>query len=70
MSYLTVGSVSGAPGRNPEEPEQLLWIALGRHTVVHSQYTFSITDGELDLLFLQELPKADKTAQDYKISTK
>ena len=57
MSYLTAGSVSGAQGKNPEEFEQLLWIALDRHTAESSQCTFSITGGELDLLFLQEPPK-------------
>lgn len=58
MSYLTAGSVSGAQGKNLEESEQLLWIALDRHTAERNQCTFSIAGGELDLLFLQELPKA------------
>lgn len=56
MSYLAAGFVSGAEGKNPEEFEQLPWIALDRHTDGHNQCTFSIAGGELDLLFLQEPP--------------
>lgn len=58
MSYLSADSASGAQGKNLVEFEQLLGIALDRHIAEHNQCTFSTAGGELDLLFLQEPPKA------------
>lgn len=68
MCCLLLGSVSGAQGRIPAGPEQLLEINSGEHTAEHIQRTSSAADVEWHQSFLLVRPNPVTKSLDFCLS--